>query len=90
MFRRKDASGARQILEYQKLALLATAPNNPKGAQEILAEIKYMMFPHLRVEADEKDKAQAELVEQETKYAYKFFRCEDGKMNAYKDLIDGD
>jgi len=69
---------------------MATAPGNPKAAQEILSEIKYMMFPHLRAEAEEKDRAQAELIEQETKYAYKFFKGTDGKMNAYKDFIDGD
>ena len=67
---------------------MANAPNNPEQTGEILNDIKYMMFPHLQDEADDKDKAKTEAIENEVQYQFKFYQDDFGGMNAYKEMLD--
>jgi len=68
---------------------MVCAPNNNPGAVEILNDIKYSMFPYLKNEADEKDRAKTEAIENEVQYQFKFYQDELGEMNAYKEILDG-
>jgi hypothetical protein len=78
------------MLEYQKLALQVYAPVDNSQAVDILNDIKYIMFPHLKDEADEKDRVKTEAIEKEAQYQFKFYKDDLGNMNAFKEMLDGD